>query len=250
MLKNIKTIFILIIITQILWGLNILLFAKNPYHKEDTLNDLKFSYRIDSSFIIFNQFNLTKEEQSNLKKEIKKLTFYENDVQLLFKGDYQIEFEDAIILFDNNNDDFGLYKKDERSYIINIKKLKEKALEIDKKHTREHVLLYERPNLESSSAIKRNLTEEEKNTLELLFNNQDKKEIPPMNLMVAGRYILFVNDEAIYFDDLSGYAIYNNKMILLNQNFRSYLKEIISTQECCSCCEKEETCIAMCCPCN
>ena len=87
-------------------------------------------------------------------------------------------------------------------------------------------------------------------------NIRPLEEYEITNLAIIGKYYLIIDNERVYFDNLNGYAMYNDEMVKLDIETINVLKKYIvtfSNEECCSCCpdlKPGEYCIDACCSCN
>ena len=78
--------------------------------------------------------------------------------------------------------------------------------------------------------------------------------LAPIELAILGNYLLVVDGEEIWFDELDGYALYKNNIVGLSDETIKYLAAAMPAKdgECCSCCsdlKPGESCIAACCAC-
>ena len=114
------------------------------------------------------------------------------------------------------------------------------------------------------------ITDEDKRTLRLYWEDTDKEIEPEANEFVdslIGDYKLFVGEDTILFNLNIGYVSYNGKYVDISDDFTSYITELVEendteleddedsddNEECCSCCpdlDEDEVCIDACCPCS
>lgn len=98
-----------------------------------------------------------------------------------------------------------------------------------------------------------NLTNDDKKKIYELTNNMELKDAY-IDLTIKGDYLLIVDDRKFYLDNFDGYAIYNKKLVKLNNELCTLLKPYLTNNNgCCSCCpdlKLGESCVALCCPCE
>lgn len=234
------------------------LFVKED-KKEDDKKDIEFqlSFSIDNLIGEYEIVEFTDEEKDVISGYLSNLNYNRESVDLAFLGDYKIVFDDKELVFDNNNDPYGQIIVAGKSYIINIKKLKETVLGYIESKNLLRVYLYKRADITTLDFTRVELSDEDKLAIKESFSNlRSLEEHEIVNLAIVGKYTLIVGHERVYFDDLNGYAMYYDEMVRLDVDTINILKKYIvtfSNEECCSCCpdlKPGEYCIDACCSCN
>lgn len=234
------------------------LFVKEE-KKEETKKDIEFqlSFSIDNLIGEYEIVEFADEEKEVISGYLSNLNYNKESVDLAFLGDYKIVFDDKELVFDDNNDPYGQIIVDGKSYIINIKELKKTILEYINNKNLLKVYLYERADITTFDFTRIELSDEDKFAIKESFNNiRTLEEHEIVNLAIAGKYTLIVGHEKVYFDDLSGYAMYYDEMVRIDSELIAILKryiQVFSNEECCSCCpdaEPGEVCIDACCSCT
>lgn len=221
--------------------------------------DFEVSFLIDTFVRDYETIEFTEEEQKEISLLISKLNYKEETVDLAILGDYKILFDDCEVYFDDNSDPYGYLIKGDEHKIINIENLKETILEYVHKKNILKVFLYYRDDISTTNFTRVNISDEDKTKL---LNVADSiKVLQPheyVNLMIAGRFYLIVDDTVLYFDNFPGYIMKDNEMGYMSDEFTNILSKYINddgplVDDCCSCCPDagpNDTCISLCCPCN
>lgn len=189
---------------------------------------------------------------------------YDSDVidKKIFYNDYIVHVGDYILYF-NSTDGVVFQNAEGFQYRKNNKELNEKLLRIlsEIKSRKDSVYLFYITDVMSTTIrSSEDISDDDIRLIRQYFN--DVKELPePNNLAIALDYMLVVDDINIYFDDLDGLAMLENKMVVLPENLINILHKYLNIDkklendndnECCSCCpdlKPGESCIALCCPC-
>lgn len=228
------------------------------YVNDSDSNELNYqlSFLIDGVIQEYEVVDLTDEEEKNIQALINKLDYTNVEVDLSFLGDYKLVYENKVLIFDNNNDPYGQVSFEGKTYIIYIKELKETLLQYINDKELVQVYLFQSEDVTSFDFTKINLSNTDKLLIKEYFSNiNELKPEEMVDLMVLGHYTLIVDGKKIYFDDLSGFATKDDKLVKMDNKLIDVLNHYIddSNNDCCSCCpnlELDEDCIDACCDCN
>lgn len=269
MKRNITLIIIVslvVLVTIPFLVVSLFLSKKEVFDFSNLSGELYYHIDIDElsgDFQLGDTIELTEEDIDNIYKVYKEYNFETDDYEIdLEQYDYEIRFEDTVLMFD---DEFGiaLYNDTALQHYANDKELNRRMKEILEKinSTEDFVYLFDlRLYLSTTVRDSKNISDEDVKLIRECIN-EIKELSEPNNLAIALDYILVVDDINIYFDDLDGLAMLENKMVVLPENLINILHKYLNIDkklendndnECCSCCpdlKPGESCIALCCPC-
>ncbi len=238
----------------ICYGFVYFAFVNNDINNEDNKNDNEikkctgtFDYVVDYNYNIIEIYNIDDVKATtfysnfnvnNLKEIAKKdIQYYDYtlnvcDVKIYFFDDSQIvEYKDKYYELGSNE-----------KYVIEFtNEVLDTIQEVSFYSLNPKVLKFDLNNKEQAVIIKN-------------FDNLDYSE-KNIDLFIEGKYLLSVGNKKIYFDDFSGYALYKDEIVKIDNEILKLLSNYgaIKNEECCSCCpdlKPGESCIALCCPCG
>ena len=233
---------------------------KTNENVKEEIVEFQLTFLISPSLGEFELVEFNDDEKKVILEEISKLDYSRNDIDLAILGEYKLIFDNKELIFNDDDTPYGELRVDGEIYtIVNIKNLKQTILDYVKKKEINRVYLYERKDLPYVEYERINLTEENKKLIKNEISMIKLLEPEEMiDLVIQGKYMLIIDDSEIYFDDLSGYVLFNNEMALISEELKNILETYIddekfSNDECCSCCpdlKPGEVCISACCSCT
>ena len=233
-------------------------FVKDEKEKVSNENiDFQLSFLISDVIGEYELVEFNEEEKQIISELLQDLDYTSINVDLAFSGDYKLVFDEKELIFSNNDDPYGQIIMNDKMFIIDIKELKETLLKYIESKNLLRVYLFSKDYTTDLYFTRITLDNNDKLVLKESFKNiRSLEEYEITNLAIVGKYYLIVDSEIVYFDDLDGYAMYNDEMVMLDSDTINVLKKYIvtfSNKECCTCCpdaEPGEVCITACCSCQ
>lgn len=220
------------------------------------VGSLEYSVGCDSSGTYLNNvIVLSEEEIRDIYREYKRYDFDEISKELeediLYHESYIFTIDDIEIELESNSTSGVIngkyYELGKFSdYLIDFAEAKIADNDV-------YLFIYDDVSIESHLYSEK-ITDEDKVLLESLKESINYN-VPEMNLAIALKYVLIIDNTYIYIGGLDGFAMIDNKIVVLPDEMIGILENYLTfeSEECCSCCpdlKPGETCIALCCPCS